>query len=96
MANTASELGARRTDKSSAAEADTATTSLDQPGDTAAEQEDDDLAAARAQLRARAGARGRRSSRPGRGAGGQGQVKAVLRVQRSECVASAGLYDCNN
>lgn len=61
---------------SSSAEHDTAGTAVDHSDDIAVGPEVDDLSAARAQLRARAGARGRRSSRPGRGAGGQGQVKA--------------------
>eukprot|EP00752_Nemacystus_decipiens_P002225 g2111.t2 len=74
VTNTASKLGIGRSDGSSAAENDDVATSRDQPDDTAADPEKDDLAAARAQLRARAGARGRRSSRPGRGVGGQGQV----------------------
>lgn len=81
MARTASKLGAGRNDVSSAAEIHTAAASTDHSDDTAADLEVNDLAAARAQLRARVGARGRRSSRPGRGAGGQGQVKLV-RVSR--------------
>lgn len=76
VTKTASTLSAGRNDVSSAAGHDAAAASLDQSDDTAADPEVDDLAAARAQLRARAGARGRRSNRPGRGAGGHGQVKA--------------------
>lgn len=87
MTNTASKLGTGRNDGSSVAENDAAATSLDQPDDTAADPEEDDLVAARAQLRARAGAKGRRSSRPGRGVGGQGQVKAVVCVSREGCAS---------
>lgn len=47
-------------------------TSLDESDDT--KPDADDLAAARAQLKARAGAKGRRNSRPGRG--GHGLVRA--------------------
>ncbi|CAN0456090.1 unnamed protein product, partial [Ectocarpus sp. 8 AP-2014] len=59
---------------SSAVDDGTTSTSLNQSDDTVPGRlEADDLAAARAQLKARAGAKGRRGSKPGRGAGGHGQ-----------------------
>lgn len=69
------------------AENDSPAASLDQSDDTAAGPEVNDLAAARAQLRARAGARGRRISKPGHGAGGQGQVKAYFVFPREACAS---------
>ena len=86
VTSTTSRLGARQNDGSSATENDTAAILRGQSDDTAADPKEDDLAVARAQLRARAGARGRRCSRPGRGAGGQGQVKAgCLRQEAYRC-----------
>lgn len=75
---TASKLSAGRNDVSGTSESDTAAASLGQSDNLASAPDVDDLASARAQLRARAGARGRRSSRPSRVAGGHGQVNADL------------------
>lgn len=89
---TASKLDAGQNEVLGATENDTAAASPDQSDDTVVDPEVDNLAAARAQLRARAGARGKRSNRPGRGAGGQKQVNSDLFLKGSVCVASTGYY----
>lgn len=77
VSKTASKPSTGQSNSSSAAENGNTSTPLNQLDGTVAEDpEVDDLAAARAQLKARAGAKGRRSSRSGRGAGGHGQVRA--------------------
>lgn len=61
---------------SSATEEENAPTLFVESDGAKPDAEVDDLAAARAQLKARAGGKGKRSSRPGRGTRGHGQVRA--------------------
>lgn len=77
LSKTASEPSTGQPFSASAAENGDTSTSLNQSeGKVKEDPEVDDLAAARAQLKARAAAKGRRSSRSGRAAGGHGQVRA--------------------
>ncbi|CAN0221316.1 unnamed protein product [Pylaiella littoralis] len=74
LSKTASEPSTGQPFSASAAENGDTSTSLNQSeGKVKEDPEVDDLAAARAQLKARAAAKGRRSSRSGRVAGGHGQ-----------------------
>lgn len=99
LPKTASKPSEGHSYSSSATENGNTSTPLNQLEGTVKENpEVNDMAAARAQLKARTGAKGRRSSRSGRGAGGHGQVSTDWKSNyfrgQPRCAALVGLYLC--